>query len=58
MPQVEATGLKPKTKYWYQFNVCGSDNKSPMGRTKTAPTKDDDVSKLSFAVFSCSNFRK
>ncbi|CEJ93841.1 hypothetical protein VHEMI09407 [[Torrubiella] hemipterigena] len=54
--KVEATGLTPKTKYWYQFNVCGSDNKSPIGRTKTAPTKDDDVSKLSFAVFSCSNF--
>lgn len=46
------------TKYFYQFNVCDSNNKSPIGRTKTAPTKDDDVSKLSFAVFSCSNFRK
>ncbi|TQS33901.1 hypothetical protein Golomagni_05739 [Golovinomyces magnicellulatus] len=54
--KVEAKGLKPLTKYYYQFNVCGSDNKSPIGRTKTAPTKDDDVSKLSFAVFSCSNF--
>lgn len=56
--QVEAKGLKPLTKYWYQFTVCGSSNKSPIGRTKTAPKKNDDVSKLSFAVFSCSNFRE
>ncbi|UNI16910.1 Alkaline phosphatase [Purpureocillium takamizusanense] len=54
--KVEAKGLKPLTKYWYQFAVCGSDNKSPIGRTKTAPEHHDDVSKLSFAVFSCSNF--
>ncbi|KAG5985378.1 hypothetical protein E4U55_003606 [Claviceps digitariae] len=55
--KVEAKGLHPLTKYSYQFNVCGSESvKSPMGRTMTAPTKDDDVSKLSFAVFSCSNY--
>ncbi|KAK2612725.1 hypothetical protein QQS21_001176 [Conoideocrella luteorostrata] len=54
--KVEAKGLKPLTKYFYQFNVCGSDNKSPIGRTKSAPAKDDAVSKLSFAVFSCSNY--
>lgn len=56
--QVEAKGLKPLTTYFYQFNVCASSNKSPVGRTKTAPAKDDAVSKLSFAVFSCSNFRE
>lgn len=56
--QVEAKGLKPLTKYYYQFTVCGSKNKSPMGRTKTAPAADDDVSNLSFAVFSCSNYRE
>ncbi|KAK1762173.1 PhoD-like phosphatase-domain-containing protein [Phialemonium atrogriseum] len=54
--KVEAEGLEPLTKYYYQFTVCGSNNKSPIGRTKTAPTADDDVSSLSFAVFSCSNF--
>jgi alkaline phosphatase D len=54
--QVEAKGLKPLTEYFYQFNVCGSDNKSAQGRTKTAPRADDSVSSLSFAVFSCSNF--
>jgi alkaline phosphatase D len=50
--------LKHLTTYNYQFTVCDSDTKSPVGRTKTAPTADDDVSDLSFAVFSCSNYRK
>ncbi|KAG6300416.1 hypothetical protein E4U09_006888 [Claviceps aff. purpurea] len=55
--KVEAKGLRPLTKYSYQFNVCGPDSvKSPMGRTMTAPRKDDAVSKLRFAVFSCSNY--
>ncbi|WZH44332.1 PhoD-like phosphatase-domain-containing protein [Fusarium acuminatum] len=54
--KVEAKGLKPLTTYNYQFTVCDSDTKSPVGRTKTAPTADDDVSDLSFAVFSCSNY--
>lgn len=56
--KVEAKGLKPLTKYWYQFEVCGSEKKSQFGRTKTAPREEDDVSSLSFAVFSCSNYRK
>lgn len=56
--QVEAEGLEPLTEYYYQFTVCGSSNKSPLGRTKTAPAPDDDVSELSFAVFSCSNYRE
>ncbi|PHH81766.1 hypothetical protein CDD82_7936 [Ophiocordyceps australis] len=55
--KVEATGLSPRTRYLYQFTICGTDTKSPLGRTKTAPTPDDhDVSSLSFAVFSCSNY--
>lgn len=54
--QVEAQNLEPFTTYWYQFNVCGSDNKSPLGRTKTTPNEDDDVSEIGVAVYSCSNF--
>jgi alkaline phosphatase D len=46
------------TEYHYQFKICDSSKKSPLGRTKTAPTEDDDVSELSFAVFSCSNYRE
>jgi alkaline phosphatase D len=44
-------------QYYYQFNVCGSSNKSPLGRTKTSPNHDDDVSKVALAVFSCSNWQ-
>jgi alkaline phosphatase D len=54
--KVEAKDLEPFTAYYYQFNVCDSDVKSPLGRTKTAPTADDDVTSLGLAVFSCSNF--
>ncbi|KAF5017478.1 hypothetical protein F66182_10583 [Fusarium sp. NRRL 66182] len=51
---IEAKSLKPLTTYNYQFTVCNSNNTSPMGRTKTAPGEDDDVSKIDLAVFSCS----
>lgn len=55
-PQIEAGGLRPFTTYYYQFTVCGTNNSSPIGRTKTAPAADDDVSAISLAVFSCANF--
>lgn len=54
--KVEAAGLAPFTQYWYQFSVCGSSNVSPLGRTKTAPNPDDDVTAVSVAVYSCSNY--
>lgn len=54
--KVEAKDLEPFTEYYYQFSICESDVKSPLGRTKTAPTADDDVTSLGLAVFSCSNF--
>jgi alkaline phosphatase D len=54
--QVEAKNLQPFTIYYYQFSVCGSDNNSPIGRTKTTPTADDEITKVSLAVYSCSNF--
>lgn len=54
--KVEAKGLKPFTRYYYQFNVCGSDNKSPVGRTKTAPGPNDYVQEVKLAVYSCSNY--
>lgn len=44
--------------YTYQFNICGSNITSPLGRTKTSPAKDADVSELKFAVFSCANYRE
>jgi len=54
--KVEATGLKAFTRYYYQFNVCDSDNKSPLGRTKTVPMVDDKVSQVNVAVYSCANY--
>jgi alkaline phosphatase D len=55
--KIEAKNLTPFTQYYYQFSVCGSSNKSPLGRTKTSPNDDDDVSKIGLAVFSCSNWQ-
>ncbi|KAK2736231.1 hypothetical protein FQN57_000829 [Myotisia sp. PD_48] len=54
--KVEATRLKPFTTYYYQFTVCRSQNRSPIGTTKTAPDENDLVKDISLAVFSCSNY--
>ncbi|KAF2199570.1 hypothetical protein GQ43DRAFT_442361 [Delitschia confertaspora ATCC 74209] len=54
--KVEAKNLQPFTTYYYQFNVCGSTKSSPLGRTKTSPAANDDVSKIGIAVYSCSNY--
>ncbi|WWC58036.1 uncharacterized protein I303_100571 [Kwoniella dejecticola CBS 10117] len=56
--KVEAGGLEPKTTYYYRFvNCADKNNASPVGRFKTTPTEDDnEIDKLSFAVFSCSNY--
>lgn len=54
--KVEALGLQPWTQYYYQFNICGSNNTSPIGRTKTSPAPDDDTAQVGLAVYSCSNF--
>lgn len=56
MSQLEAGGLTPFTTYYYQFRVCNSGNVSPIGRTKTSPAADDDVSSISLGVFSCANY--
>ncbi|KAJ4339925.1 hypothetical protein N0V87_002863 [Didymella glomerata] len=54
--KVEAKNLKPYTTYYYQFNVCNSNNKSPIGRTKTTPNADDDITEVGIAVYSCANY--
>ncbi|KAK4221063.1 putative Phosphodiesterase/Alkaline phosphatase D [Podospora fimiseda] len=55
--KIEATNLSPFTSYNYQFTICNSQKSSPVGKTKTAPSPDsDDISSISLAVFSCSNF--
>ncbi|KAF2086211.1 alkaline phosphatase-like protein [Saccharata proteae CBS 121410] len=54
--KVEAKNLSPFTTYYYQFNVCGSNNTSPVGRTKTTPSPTDTIAQVNLAVFSCSNY--
>ncbi|CDQ40327.1 alkaline phosphatase D family protein [Virgibacillus salexigens] len=48
---VELEGLEPSRYYYYRFKT-GS-YVSPVGRTKTAPAADADISSLSFAMASC-----
>ncbi|KAI5201872.1 hypothetical protein E4T39_05037 [Aureobasidium subglaciale] len=54
--KVEAKNLTAFTRYYYQFNVCGSNKTSPLGRTKTAPDANDYTAEVGLAVYSCSNF--
>ncbi|ODH35366.1 hypothetical protein ACO22_02939 [Paracoccidioides brasiliensis] len=56
--KVEASHLKPFTTYYYKFNVCSSDKSSRVGRAKTSPTEHDEISEISLAVYSCTNFAK
>jgi alkaline phosphatase D len=50
--KVDATGLSPRTYYYYRFKALGAT--SLVGRTKTAPSGY--VNHLRFAFASCSNF--
>jgi len=48
---VEATGLEPARDYWYRFTSGGE--RSPAGRTRTAPARGAALAKLTLAVASC-----
>ncbi|MDB5191552.1 MAG: phosphodiesterase/alkaline phosphatase [Segetibacter sp.] len=50
--KVDVKGLVPGKEYYYQFSALNY--KSPLGKTKTAPTGT--VDNVRFAVVSCSNF--
>ncbi|KAH8204536.1 hypothetical protein TruAng_001310 [Truncatella angustata] len=55
--KVEASKLQAFTTYYYQFSVCNSENVSPVGRTKTIPSKNAKVdTAIKVAVYSCSNY--
>lgn len=47
-------GLQPATVYYYQFTA--GDSRSRVGRFKTAPAADADVSALNFAFISCQDW--
>ncbi|KAF2224420.1 PhoD-like phosphatase [Elsinoe ampelina] len=54
--KVEARGLSPFTRYYYQFAACDGQARSPVGRTKTLPAEDEDVESVRLAVYSCANW--
>jgi phosphodiesterase/alkaline phosphatase D-like protein len=55
---VEARGLKPNTKYFYQWRYRQNDRKAPVysttGRTRTLPRADEDIKRVRLAFFGCS----
>lgn len=54
--KIDVGGLEAFTEYFYQFSVCNSEVRSPVGRTKTTPRTDDDVTEIGIAVFSCNYY--
>jgi alkaline phosphatase D len=53
--KVDATGLEPGTDYYFRF-VVGRE-KSPVGRTRTAPAPGSAPNRLRFGVVSCANWQ-
>ncbi|MET0520321.1 MAG: alkaline phosphatase D family protein [Burkholderiaceae bacterium] len=47
----EPAGLAPDRWYWYRFSALGQ--RSPVGRTRTAPAAGAAVAQLRFAIASC-----
>ena len=54
--RVEARGLKPGREYWYQFAAGGA--KSPVGRTRTAPSPSDRIARHRLAFASCQQYEQ
>ena len=50
----EVDGLEPGREYWYRF-VVGRE-RSPVGRTKTAPAPGTPLERLRFGTCGCSNY--
>ncbi len=51
---VELAGLEPARDYWYRFTV--GDAASPIGHTRTAPSRTATTGRLRFAFASCANY--
>ncbi len=51
---VEVAGLKPNRPYWYRFTA--GDAISPVGRARTAPSRDAAIDKLRFSFASCQHY--
>jgi alkaline phosphatase D len=50
----EPQALLPARGYWYRFMALGQ--RSPVGRTRTAPAPQDSVKAFSFAIASCQRY--
>ena len=50
---VDAGGLRPATTWWYRFEAGGQ--RSPVGRTRTAPGPDDRL-EVRLGVVSCASY--
>ncbi len=53
--KIDVKDLNAFTTYYYQFEALGI--QSIIGKTRTAPAKEDHVNNLRFAVVSCSNYQ-
>jgi alkaline phosphatase D len=51
---VEPTGLEADRVYWYRFTAGGQ--RSPVGRTRTAPPRDAANARLRLAVAACQQY--
>ncbi|HEX4872371.1 MAG TPA: alkaline phosphatase D family protein [Nevskiaceae bacterium] len=57
--KIDPAGLASFTTYYYQFSVAapdGSAQRSPIGRTRTAPAASDAVSQIRIAAAACNNY--
>jgi len=52
---VEVEGLQPARWYWYRFHAGGWT--SPVGRTRTAPTRRAHPERMTFAFASCADWQ-
>jgi alkaline phosphatase D len=53
---VEPSGLDPGRDYWYRFESGGS--RSPIGRTRTAPTYGAPLDRLKLGVVCCQHYEQ
>ena len=51
---VDVDNLEANSWYWYRFEF--NNQVSPIGRTRTLPETDSDISQLKFAFVSCQNY--
>jgi len=53
---VDVTGLAPARPYWYRFRA--GEALSPVGRTRTAPGREDAPPRMRFAVAACQQYEQ